>query len=417
MKLADSRFDRTLDLKPECWLYGVILAIACCLPTASVWSMEPKPQTTINVSTREELRAAADNAMPGTRIQISPGTYQGGLRFTGLIGTQDQPIVITALEESKPPVFKGGASCLHLVRPKHVELANLILTEATVNGLNIDDGGTEQDPASQVVLRNLQVKDVGPQGNRDGIKLSGLGNFRIEDCTVERWGNSGSGIDMVGCHEGTVADCTFRHRGDIAANGVQTKGGSSKITIKRCRFENAGGRAVNIGGSTGRDYFRPRAAGYEAKDIIVEDSTFIGSMSPIVFVGVDGAVVRYNTIYRPTRWIIRILQESQGAEFVACRNGSFTNNIVAFRSNEVATPVNIGGRTAPETFAFAKNHWYCIDNPRLSSRLNLPTEETEGRYGQDPKFQNEMEHDLRLGETSPIRDAGVRPKEDAKPQP
>ncbi len=151
-------------------------------------------------------------------------------------------------------------------------------------------------------------------------------------------------------------------------------------------------------------------AGYEAKDITVEDSTFIGSMAPIVFVGVDGAKVRHNIIYRPTKWIVRILQESQGPEFVPCRNGSFTNNVIAFRSNEVQSPVNVGGGTAPNTFQFSKNHWYCIDNPRLSSRLNLPVEESEGQYGQNPLFVNDIEYDLRLSETSPVRDAGVRPK-------
>jgi hypothetical protein len=39
------------------------------------------------------------------------------------------------------------------------------------------------------------------------------------------------------------------------------------IVIQRCRFENAGNRSVNIGGSTGLEFFRPKADGYEAKDI------------------------------------------------------------------------------------------------------------------------------------------------------
>ncbi|HSG72296.1 MAG TPA: right-handed parallel beta-helix repeat-containing protein, partial [Planctomycetaceae bacterium] len=315
---------------------------------------------------------------------------------------------LAALDESKPPVFEGEGTCIHLRRPSYVELRNLVLSKATGNGLNIDDGGDANNPAREIVLRQLQVREIGPRGNRDGIKLSGVNQFSIEGCTIERWGDGGSAIDMVGCHEGQISNCEFKYRGDIQANGVQTKGGSSEITIKRCRFENAGGRAVNIGGSTGRDYFRPPSAGYEAKNITVEDCTFIGSLSPIVFVGVDGATVRYNTIYRPTRWIIRILQESQGAEFVPCRNGSFTNNVIAFRSDEARTVVNIGGGTAPATFTFAGNHWYCLDNPQRSNRLDLPVEETKGTYGEDPQFVNTERHDLQLKRTSRVRDAGVR---------
>ena len=193
-----------------------------------------------------------------------------------------------------------------------------------------------------------------------------------------------------------------------SGTGVQTKGGSKNITIQRCRFENAGGRAVNIGGSTGLRYFRPKPNGYEAKDIIVEDCTFIGSMAAVAFVGVDGAIVRYNTIYRPKRWIARILQETRGAEFVSSRNGSFTNNIVTFHSDELRTAVNVGAGTAPKTYKFAKNYWYCIDKPQRSNRLSLPVKETHGKYGVNPQFVSEREGDLSLRKMSPIRDAGPR---------
>jgi hypothetical protein len=131
-------------------------------------------------------------------------------------------------------------------------------------------------------------------------------------------------------------------------------------------------------------------------------------MAPVAFVGVDGAVVRYNTIYRPARWVVRILQESKGPEFVPCRNGEFTNNIVAFRSDELRSVVNVGSGTAPSTFLFARNYWYCIDSPSRSSRISLPATEVDARYGTDLQFVNETLHDLRLKATSSVRDAGVR---------
>ena len=54
-----------------------------------------------------------------------------------------------------------------------------------------------------------------------------------------------------------------------------------------------------MGGSTGMNYFRPKGARYEAKDIRVEGCVFVGSDAPVAFTGVDGATFRYNTIYRP----------------------------------------------------------------------------------------------------------------------
>jgi hypothetical protein len=76
-----------------------------------------------------------------------------------------------------------------------------------------------------------------------------------------------------------------------------------------------------------------------------------------------------------------------------------------------STAVNVGAGTTPESFTFAKNHWYCIDNPQRSSRLSLPVKEANGRYGQNPQFVNEKQHDLQLKKTSPIRDAGVRARQ------
>jgi hypothetical protein len=364
----------------------------------------------VRVSSRDQLVAALNQAKPGTTILIEAGTYRGGLSRGNLQGTADRPIVIAAADPEHPPVIEGGGSCLHLSDPAHVELRQLILTGADANGLNIDDGGSRETPAHHVTLTGLIVKDVGPRGNRDGIKLSGLDDFRIEGCTVERWGSGGSGIDMVGCHEGVVAGCTFRNPGADQANGVQTKGGSRAIVIQRCRFDDAGGRAVNIGGSTGLPYFRPEPQGYEAKDITVEDCTFRGSMAPIAFVGVDGAVVQFNTIYRPTRWGIRILQETQGADFMPCRNGRFEHNIMVFRSDELRTLVNVGGGTAPETFAFKGNVWYCLDRPTATRDLvRLPVRESEGVYNVDPEFAAPDTWDFTIRSSAASR-AGVRPE-------
>ncbi len=374
---------------------------------------EPAPPPVV-VTNLAGLREAVAVARPGTRILVARGAYAGGSYFQGLRGAAGRPIVIAGADPADPPLFQGGSNGIHLTDPEHVVLEDLAFADATGNGLNVDDGGSFDSPARGITLRRLRIRDVGPQGNRDGIKLSGVVDFRVEACTIERWGTGGSGIDMVGCHFGVIDRNVFRHTAAASsggANGVQTKGGTREVVIRRNRFEHAGARGVNVGGSTGLEFFRPPLKDgeehAEAGAIVVEGNTFIGNSAAVAFVGVDGAVVRFNTIYRPERWALRILQETTAPGFVPCRNGRFTDNIVAFHSTEwVSGGANVGPNTAPGTFQFARNWWYCLDAP-ARSRPSLPVAETAGVYGESPQFQDASAGDLRLREGSPARGVGA----------
>lgn len=378
---------------------------AACVPEGAL----PCQVTVQNVA---ELRAAVSQAQPGTHILLAPGEYPGGLYFENLKGEADHPIVIAAADPQNPPVIQGGTEGLHLIDPAYVELHHLVITKAAVNGLNIDDGGSYDTPAHHLVLRGLRITDIGAQGNHDGIKLSGVDDFRVEGCTIERWGTGGgSGIDMVGCHRGVIEGNLLRHTDTTGSTGIQAKGGTCQVVVRRNRFENAGERAVNIGGSTGLAYFRPPLRGREehceAKEVQVEGNTFLGSGAPVAFVGVDGAIVRFNTIFCPHRWALRILQETREPGFVPSRRGVFTDNLVVFHSDRwFEGGVNIGPHTAPQTFRFARNFWYCLDDP-AKSRPTLPTQEEAGIYGQDPQFQDAEKGDLRLRPGSPAWKVGA----------
>jgi hypothetical protein len=163
---------------------------------------------------------------------------------------------------------------------------------------------------------------------------------------------------------------------------------------------------VNIGGSTGLPYFRPAPGGFEAKEITVEGCTFLGSEAPIAFVGVDVAIVRFNTFYRPRKWFLRILQETRADGFLPCRGGTFSDNLVAYRADEVATPANVGPGTAAETFAFARNYWFCLDEPARGPP-RLPVAERDPAGGQDPLFRDAAAGDFGLARGSPASGYGA----------
>jgi len=384
---------------------SAMLSLCLVLPLLSAAQPE-----VVRVTDSAQLRQAVRHARPGTTVLLAPGEYTGGLYFENVRGEPGRPITIAAQDAQKPPVIRGGGTGLHISKAAYLELRGLVITGARYNGLNIDDGGQVDSPTHHIVLKHIVVRDIGPEGNCDGIKLSGVTDFRVEGCMVERWGDGGQGIDMVGCHRGVIEQCTLRFTDD-KGYGVQAKGGSSDIAVRRCRFERAGARAMQIGGSTGLQYFRPplKSGGEhaEARNITVEGCLFIGSTAAVSFVGVDGATVRYNTIYRPRRWAIRILQETREAGFVPCRNGRFTDNLVVFRAEEwFEGGVNIGPATAPHTFTFARNWWYCENAPERS-RPALPVSEKAGVYGVNPRLRAPQNGDLLVDEDSPARWVGA----------
>lgn len=384
-----------------------------CLPPAP-FDIDAQYKTTIHVSpsgndtsgqgTAEQpfrtLARAVRNIQPGTEVKLAPGNYPPDNFLSNIKGTPEAPIKISGSDNPADVVFSGGGTAIQLSDPQYLVLQNFTVRGATGNGINIDDGGSYNTPANHVVLRNVHSRDVGPNGNRDGIKLSGLDQFWIENCVIDNPGSGGSGIDMVGCHEGYIYKNLFYN---ITDSGVQAKGGSSRVLIYANIFHKGGMRAVNMGGSTGLDFFRPLDAAYEASHIDVISNLFFNCDTPVAFVGCQYGIFAHNLVYKPARWAARILQETTGSRFVPSSNNIFANNIVII-DDRVSILVNIGPNTKPETFTFANNLWH-NPNRRLSS-LSLPGQ-VLNNLRQDPLFIDPQAENFRLQPTSPAIGKGI----------
>jgi len=355
---------------------------------------------------------AARGAVAGTAVLVHAGTYPGGSYVEGLRGAPGRPIWIAGAPGEARPVIAGGGEGLHLVRPAYVVVEHLEVRGSAANGINVDDGGDVADEAAahHVVLRRIAVTDVGGSGNQDCLKLSGLRDFVVLDSTFARCGGggSGSGIDMVGAHRGVIARSRFEA---TSGNAVQAKGGSSDIEVRWNVMRDAGHRAVNMGGSTGWAYFRPPlrpdVPNAEARDIRVVANVIEGSDTPFAFVGCVGCLAAHNTVVEPARWLLRILQEStsrDGMTFEPARDGVVRSNLFVFRRERLSTSVNVGPGTAPDTFAFAHNLWFALDDPRRSAP-DLPAGETGAVVGRDPGLRP----DRSIGPGSPAAGAGLSP--------
>lgn len=392
---------------------------ACALPTP--FDVGVTYERTLHVSTGGSdsadgsegaplatLREAARRATPGTRIVMAAGTYGGSTYLEGLRGEATRPIAIVA--DGDVVLDAGGAGeVLHVTDPRYLVIEGLTIQNASVNGLNIDDGGSPETPAEHVVLRGLTVRDVGTGGNNDCIKLSGLDRFFVLGSDISAC-NAGDAIDMVGCHEGVISGNDIH---DALGGGIQAKGGSADTVIHGNRFRDVRGRSVNAGGSTGLEFFRPIDAPYEAARLRVVANVFVrsgeSSGAPIAYVGCDACVFANNTIVEPLTWVARILQETTDARFVPCRDGVFANNLVVLNAGVVRAIVNVGGNTAPETFTFANDLWWALDRdaswagPSIDS--SIPPE-VSPVIQEDPELADLAGGDYRISATSPAAGAG-----------
>jgi hypothetical protein len=295
-----------------------------------------------------------NNVIAGDTVIIHAGSYAGTFFISDLTGTAANPIVIEGAA-GETVIFSGGSESFHFSDISSVVLQNFIFQNQTANGVNIDDAGSFNTPAHHITIRNCTFRNINASGNNDLLKLSGVDDFEVSDCTFLNGAAGGSGIDMVGCHRGLFQRLRFEQLG---SNSIQIKGGTKDITIRRNYFLNGGARALNIGGSTGLEFFRPQNATYEASTIEVYGNVIEGSEASFAFVGAVDCKVFNNTILRPGKWAMRILQETvDPSRFEACGRNAVQNNIFII-TTAVSTEVNIGPDTAPATFIYSNNLWY-----------------------------------------------------------
>jgi hypothetical protein len=286
----------------------------------------------------------------------------------------------------------------------YILIRGIIFQQQTGNGFNVDDGGSYSTPSHHIVFESCTFRDMQATGNNDLLKMSGVDFFEIKNCTFLNGSAGGSGIDMVGCHEGLISGNRFENQG---SNSIQVKGGSKNIRIETNFFKNGGQRTLNLGGSTNLQLFRPIDARYEAAGLTVYSNIFIGSDAPIAFVGCVETEVTNNTIYLPQKWVIRILQETvDTSRFYPCGNNSFTNNII-YHDSRVSSDCNVGPNTNPKSFNFSNNLWYHSQNPAWAGP-DLPVTDVHCIIGKDPLFNDVDSGDFTLKQLSPAAGKGFK---------
>lgn len=176
--------------------------LLCCLTFWLTLFELAIAEEVVQVRDATDLKSALARIKPGTVLRLAPGDYPGGHSVQDVAN-----LTVEAADPDKPPHFQGGSYAWHFSGCSGLKLRNLQISGQSHNGLNLDDGGDADRPMKDVTLEHLAIRDIGPKGNFDGIKCSGLEDLTISNCTVEGWG--GEAIDLVGCHRVLISAGKF----------------------------------------------------------------------------------------------------------------------------------------------------------------------------------------------------------------
>ena len=341
------------------------------------------------VASDQDLVQTIRQAKAGDLILIAPGAYRGGLSFQGLRGTEKEPIVIRGGDARSLPQIVGGKDGLKLSGCSYVELEDIAFSGQSENGINIDDvisGATFGTYRSEgIVLRRVSVTLKPKDENYDGIKLSGLKNFIIEECRIQGWSGKGCGIDMVGCYSGSIRSCLLdgQSKGQV---GIQAKGGSESIEIIDCLIKDSVDRGIQIGGITEQTNFRDDTAVYEARDVQVSRCTVAGGETSIAMTGSHNTTINLSRLLYPKRWFFKAIRENQNNRFLNTSKGLITKNVCVASGRDFVGALRVDSGVDKHTIYFQENVWCCEDNPARDFRIGLTVHDSTGIFAQRPAF-------------------------------
>jgi hypothetical protein len=338
---------------------------------------------------------------PGDEIVLLPGEHRS-VTLDAARGTVDQPIIIRSVDPEHIAVIKADLYGIRMRNPKHVELRDLTIASAKINGITIEGrpkggDGTAGD-SGYVRMRNVSVVNTGPQGLRHAIDIEHVNNVTIENCRISGW--AGSGIEIVGSTNVSLRDVRFSAKENFTQlSGVRIRAGSERVFIDRCTFVDAGDQGVCIGAKSELNEFRTAppddaAEGtlFEAAHVQVTRCIFVRGQSAVAFINCRNASVRNCTIVRPQRAVFSIRNEQDDARFSGTRQSSIGSNLIAWKPGDIEMLTHLAGGADVSGISLEQNLWWSTDLPEALEKLGpFPgVSQFPQMTNVDPKLDDEL---------------------------
>ncbi len=253
------------------------------------------------------------NITEGTYIYIARGSqFYGNLVLSGISGSEELPVVVTAYGEGDKPKIDGNdlenSGVLHIENCSNIivedlELFDSAATEGDRRGVLItcDNhvGSQEVITYKNITLRNLYIHDI--NGFRD-VHNSGMAISSKKTGGIHLWSNDGlgrvDGLNITGCRITEVSNVGIATWYHMAGTSVK------KINPYTEDFKNYAHLNVNISHNEisyiGKNaiFARHLYGGVIENNVIHDTAIYCVSGNTIVTSYVDGTVIEYNEGYR-----------------------------------------------------------------------------------------------------------------------
>ncbi len=318
---------RALGLSP---VVPPAVGAACVQPTAGA---APVRQITVTPGQSPTLGDAFADARAGDHIVLESGTHlQTGNLAISRSGTPTSWIQIKAAPGTTPIIDLNGAGEFR-ISGSYVSLQDVDIRNGGGNNLHIAPDATD---VHHVHVADTVIHDLawGPGAaikiNRNNPAGAAVGTICLEGNDVSE-AISNAIIDGVGV-DGAVVIGNDIHDNAVGSHGIFFKGGSADILIEGNVIRGIrGNAALQLGGSTGAQFWNPLYPAWEGVDQIARNNVIADfDDSAVEIRGVDGALVYNNTIVTQSSFAIFRLQVGNNDS-----GGSSGNDNVHISSNLV----------------------------------------------------------------------------------
>lgn len=332
----------------------------------------------------------AESLRPGDEIVLMPGRHRGA-HLRHVAGTGRRPITIRGLTLDRPALIDADQEGIALVAPKYVVIRDLVITGASINGITIAPDPDGDGVPVSVHIRNVTVRETGPNGRRHAIQVVDASNIVIEQCVIEGWG--GAAVDLVNCRQVEIRDTRMtalpRHGQQVA---VSARGGCQRVLVADCDIVGPCGPAVRLGGTgdtlltaTAAFEAAPEPAGKPAPEAMhcqVLRCRIRDCVVPFELRNARDCMLRNLTIERPRRAVLLIDPDADGTT-VPSTGLIFSRSIVTWEPGDLSWMAVAGPKADPMPITFDQNLWWSTETATQRASLGTLPGRTTAEQIQD----------------------------------